>query len=94
MMLDAGIRPLTRPWILSVWVGGETIMQVGLTQHRLDDPNPDTHVQPVFVLKNDGGKRAGGHVNGGGERERSGRREAGDEGVAASLRWETILEPS
>ncbi len=35
------------------------ILQVGLTVERLDDPNADTHVQPVLVLRNDGGSGGG-----------------------------------
>lgn len=62
-------------------------VQVGLTQQLLDDPNPDTHMQPVFVLRNDGGgewKEATGRGL-----ERSGRMEM--DLLATSLDWESLL---
>ena len=71
--------------------------QVGLTQQLLDDTNPDTHIQPVFVLKNDGGKHARG-TWGGGNRSwgggngtpRSGRQEAS--ALKDSLDWDSMLK--
>jgi len=63
---------------------------VGLTQQLLDDPNPDTHIQPVFVLKNDGGKHAGGSWGGGDRTPRSGRQEAS--ALVDSLDWDSMLK--
>jgi len=50
--------------------GWSLVAQVGLTAQLLDDANPDTHIQPVLVLRND---RGGSDQAGSGE-GRSGRR--------------------
>jgi hypothetical protein len=64
----------------------------------LDDPNPDTHIQPVFVLKNDGGalgqgkniREVPGGEAGGDMSKRSGRKEAAL--LSDSWDWDSILE--
>ena len=43
---------LRLPVLLHGWT---LVAQAGLTAQLLDDTNPDTHIQPVLVLKNNGG---------------------------------------
>jgi len=66
------------PVLLHHW---SLVAQVGLTAQLLDDTNPDTHIQPVFVLKNN---QTGGET-------RSGRREASEPAVRARIVWEMYL---
>jgi len=64
------------------------VAQFGLTRQILDDPNVNTHIQPVFVIKNEY-ERAGGV---GGKDERDG--DSGDEEVRSGLREASLLSDS